>query len=211
MAAALAQQPLSVEVEADRDVFRYYKSGVLDDSKGCGLQVDHAVTAVGYGTSDKGVKYWKIKNSWGTTWGEAGYIRLVRGKNMCGINHAITLPHVEAYHPACKDTEYCSPHSGKCTTPAVPPQPCTLDAECSGGDTCDPAARVCGSGAGGNPCKSPCTVQAQFCSPQLHQCMAPIGNKPATCAVGSKPCPLGLLCDPVTSACYRGDAKCIGP
>lgn len=82
---AVAQQPVSVSIEADQRVFQLYKAGVLT-SKECGSELDHAVLAVGYGT-DAGKKYWKVKNSWGTTWGEAGYIRLARddGSDECGI------------------------------------------------------------------------------------------------------------------------------
>ena len=45
---------------------------------------DHAVVVVGYGT-ENGVDYWLIKNSWGTQWGEKGYMRIKRGVGMCGI------------------------------------------------------------------------------------------------------------------------------
>ena len=48
----------------------------------CGKSIDHAVQAVGVNTDDG---YWKIRNSWGTSWGEDGYIRIAYGKNTCGV------------------------------------------------------------------------------------------------------------------------------
>jgi KDEL-tailed cysteine endopeptidase len=83
--SAVAQQPVSVAIEADKSVFQLYSSGVFDSSS-CGTSLDHGVLVVGYGTdSSEGKEYWKVKNSWGTTWGEDGYIRMVRGSNMCGV------------------------------------------------------------------------------------------------------------------------------
>jgi hypothetical protein len=81
--AAVAKQPVSVAIEADQSVFQLYKGGVLENIS-CGTKLDHGVLIVGYGT-DGGKDYWKVKNSWGPSWGEEGYIRLARGKNMCGI------------------------------------------------------------------------------------------------------------------------------
>ncbi len=74
MKAALTQQPLAVAIEADKMVFQTYQSGVLTDSR-CGTNLDHAVLAVGFGT-ENGQDYWLVKNSWNTTWGDKGYIKL---------------------------------------------------------------------------------------------------------------------------------------
>mmetsp|Transcript_14238 Transcript_14238/g.21625 ORF Transcript_14238/g.21625 Transcript_14238/m.21625 type:complete len:333 (+) Transcript_14238:54-1052(+) len=84
---AVAQQPVSVAIEADQSVFQFYQSGVMD-SESCGTQLDHGVLVVGYGESD-GKKYWKVKNSWGSSWGMDGYILLGRetgdSSGVCGI------------------------------------------------------------------------------------------------------------------------------
>jgi len=82
--SAVAQQPVSVAIEADQSVFQYYTSGVID-STSCGTTLDHGVLVVGYGTDSTYGAYWKVKNSWGTTWGEEGYVRIAKGSNMCGI------------------------------------------------------------------------------------------------------------------------------
>jgi len=85
MKAALAKQPLAVSIEADKFVFQTYKTGVLNSTR-CGTSLDHAVLAVGYGTED-GQDYWLVKNSWNTTWGDQGYIKLaiVDGAGICGV------------------------------------------------------------------------------------------------------------------------------
>lgn len=94
--AAIAQQPTSVTIEADKLVFQMYKSGVLD-STSCGTNLDHAVAAVGYGTdAASGKEYYIVRNSWGTSWGDQGYIKIaaVDGKGICGIQMQSLYPSV---------------------------------------------------------------------------------------------------------------------
>jgi C1A family cysteine protease len=78
---AVTQQPVSIAIEADKSAFQLYRSGILSST--CGTHLDHGVLLVGYG-SDSGKDYWKVKNSWGTTYGENGYVRLLRGKGGAG-------------------------------------------------------------------------------------------------------------------------------
>ena len=84
---AIAQQPVAVAIQANQPAFQSYKSGVLTGT--CGSNLDHGVLAVGYGTWTDGTDYYKVKNSWGTTWGMSGYILIQRGNPQrcgeCGI------------------------------------------------------------------------------------------------------------------------------
>jgi cathepsin L len=94
---AVSMQPVSVAIEADSKVFQLYKSGILTDIK-CGTNLDHGVLVVGYGhDSELNLDYWKIKNSWGTEWGENGYIRILRTTSntsvgLCGVAMSGTYP-----------------------------------------------------------------------------------------------------------------------
>ena len=90
--AAIAAGPTSVTVEADTSVFQQYKSGILNSSA-CGTNLDHAITAVGYGTSGT-TDYYIVRNSWGSSWGNAGYINIaaVSGVGICGIQQTSVWP-----------------------------------------------------------------------------------------------------------------------
>jgi len=83
LAAAVAQQPVAVGI--DGKSIQHYKSGIFTGS--CTGQIDHAVTVVGYGAG-----YWKVRNSWGTSFGEAGYIRITRGSDACSIANMASYP-----------------------------------------------------------------------------------------------------------------------
>jgi C1A family cysteine protease len=82
-------QPEVVAIEADTRYFQSYSSGILD-AAACGTNLDHAVEIVGYGV-DGGKKYWTVRNSWGASWGENGYVRILRSESsndagVCGIS-----------------------------------------------------------------------------------------------------------------------------
>jgi len=81
--SALCEGPVAIAIEADQSYFQFYSSGVLDGS-GCGANLDHGVLLVGMGTDPTYGDYWRVKNSWGTRWGDAGYIRMCRN---CGMNN----------------------------------------------------------------------------------------------------------------------------
>jgi len=91
--AAVCEGPVSVAIEADQNAFQLYTGGVLTGN--CGSNLDHGVLAVGFGT-DSGSDYWKVKNSWGASWGESGYIRICRNcgksKGECGILESASYP-----------------------------------------------------------------------------------------------------------------------
>lgn len=95
---ALNVGPVSVGIDANSREFHFYSGGVITGGV-CGTQVDHGVLAVGYG-EENGQKYYKIKNSWGTVYGEAGYVKI--GRNMepslnageCGVLSLPSYPRV---------------------------------------------------------------------------------------------------------------------
>ena len=93
LVSALKAQPVSITVKADKDM-QHYKSGVL--SIPCnGSQINHAVLAVGYGFALSKGRHVKVKNSWGTTWGDGGYMLMDRRDSVnpsCVYNDAPVYP-----------------------------------------------------------------------------------------------------------------------
>jgi C1A family cysteine protease len=126
--------PVSVAIEADQSSFQYYSSGVLTGN--CGTSLDHGVLAVGFGSSS-GTDYWKVKNSWGTSWGMNGYVLIERGVDKCGIaNGPPSYPTVNGAVP-----------------PAPPPPPAHYtQAPCTNSDETEVAVN------GGSVCASECTT-----------------------------------------------------
>merc|ERR1712228_11863 len=124
--AATNVGPVSVAIEADQSSFQYYSSGVLTGT--CGTSLDHGVLAVGFG-SESGTDYWKVKNSWGTSWGMDGYVLIERGVNKCGIaSGPPSYPTVDGAAPPAPPTPGPAP-TPDTPTPAPSPAPSCTDTE----------------------------------------------------------------------------------
>jgi len=87
---AISESAVSVAIAAGNSYFQSYTGGILMNSLRCPHNVDHAVTAVGYG-SENGTDYLIIRNSWGASWGESGHVRmeLTYGDGTCGVNQYV--------------------------------------------------------------------------------------------------------------------------
>ncbi|NP_001304248.1 vignain precursor [Vigna radiata] len=91
---AVANQPVSVAIDAGGSDFQFYSEGVLTGD--CNTDLNHGVAIVGYGTTVDGTNYWIVRNSWGPEWGEQGYIRMQRNiskkEGLCGIAMMASYP-----------------------------------------------------------------------------------------------------------------------
>ncbi|XVF87353.1 hypothetical protein PTKIN_Ptkin18bG0113200 [Pterospermum kingtungense] len=91
---AVSNQPVSIAIDGSEMNFKFYSGGVFNGD--CGNHLTHAVTIIGYGTSEDGTKYWLIKNSWDKSWGEDGYMRIQRDggipEGLCGLAMKASYP-----------------------------------------------------------------------------------------------------------------------
>jgi KDEL-tailed cysteine endopeptidase len=134
---AVANQPVSVAIEADQRAFQLYAGGVFDEE--CGTALNHGVLVVGYGSfanRTHHTPYWLIKNSWGPEWGHGGYIRLRRGvggEGQCGLA-------MQASYPLKKGPNPPEPEPAPPAPPPPPPGPQPVDCDgtvqCPAGSTC---------------------------------------------------------------------------
>lgn len=199
--AAVEKAPVSVAIEADQSGFQFYKSGVFSGT--CGTKLDHGVLVVGYG-SDGGKAYWKVKNSWGPTWGQAGYIMMAKDisspSGQCGIAMQPSYPTMGPPGPP-------SPPAPPTPTPPTPPPTPGHSHYGNPSDGCESdeeAVRVQG-------------VPGSFCSPDCKSTACPtdvpsgVVARPQ-CALqttgGDKKC--ALICSPTTdeASLRAGDAQC---
>jgi len=88
MAALMRDGPVAAAFDVYAD-FETYAGGVYQRTAGHAYEGGHAVRIVGWGTTEAGVDYWTVANSWNPYWGEQGYFRILRGVDECGIESSV--------------------------------------------------------------------------------------------------------------------------
>jgi C1A family cysteine protease len=95
--SALDVKVQAVSVRASSIVWQTYSEGILTDAS-CGYNTNHAIAAVGYNQEEG---YYRVRNSWGASWGDGGYINvgMREGFGVCGINQYVSYPNTQAWTP----------------------------------------------------------------------------------------------------------------
>lgn len=184
---AVAHQPVSVAIEAGGRFFQLYESGVY--TAGCGTSLDHGVAAVGYGTTEEGVDYWIVRNSWGSDWGEKGYIRMERNlktakTGKCGIAMEASYPIKTGENP---------PNPGP-SPPSPPPAPTVT---CDSYYTCPSQTTCCCVYQYGEYCFAwgCCPLESAVCCDDHYSCCPhnyPVCNTSEGTCNASKNSPLSV-------------------
>jgi KDEL-tailed cysteine endopeptidase len=181
---AVANQPVSVAIQADERPFQLYSGGVFDAP--CGTALDHGVLAVGYGhetVNGTSKPYWLVKNSWGPAWGDNGFIKLVRNlgaagasPGQCGIAMQASFPVKTGPNPPAPKPEPPGPPE----PPTPEPVACDDTTSCPNGSTCCCLREFFGFCFTWACCplpKATCCADGQHCCPhELPVCDTTVGR-----------------------------------
>lgn len=94
MASVVSGQPVAVGIHAGELDFEYYAGGLYSPMD-CPFQMgdlDHAMLVVGFDNESEWGPVWIVKNTWGVTWGDNGYLYIRKGENVCGIAADVVYP-----------------------------------------------------------------------------------------------------------------------
>lgn len=204
IAQALAKYgPLSIAVDANG--FNGYHGGVLQNPSCSSTGLNHAINIVGYGSSPQ--QYWMVRNSWGTSWGEHGYIRMARGNCQCGLCRQVVTP-----------TGVTVSGSPPGPSPPGPPPPGPSPPACHDSSSWCPSSpnwecrwmvssclKSCGCCGGGNPssyCPSPSPPGPSPTPPGPSP--TPPGPAPCVTCEWNSQCPSGQDCYYPSSSASSG-------
>lgn len=121
---AVTRGPVTANIDASGDGFRHYAGGVYDadDCLSDGQEVNHAVVVVGFGEDESEGKYWILRNTWGTMWGENGYMRIARGSGV-GVNGPCNLYLYSSYPVNLTASSNSSSGESTCAVPSLTFEP----------------------------------------------------------------------------------------
>lgn len=186
---AVTMRPVAVAAQADELAFQLYSGGVFDGE--CGTQLDHGMLAVGYGFDDaSGLEYWIIKNSWGGSWGDNGYIMMAFGKNNGDCQCGICL---EPSYGVSSGTP-AGPQPPAVAHPPPPPAGDLIACDAAESALCAADETCCCVQASGSECLSfgCCPYVAAICCDDYASC-----------------CPSGYTCDVADQTCLMSATESV--
>lgn len=191
---AVAQQPVLVYIASSSKDFAEYSGGIFNGN--CSGDIDHAMVLVGYNTTDPDASYWLLKNTWGASWGESGYMRLAMlldGNGQCNMMSESAVYPIY-YEKKAKACNIVSP--GPCGAGVCEVRYGTARCQCPPGfvERLESSAPKCVAATPCNANPNPCGVGT--CNNQFdgsYTCSCPVGSVVGTRTDGAMTCAFGTF------------------